>query len=172
MDGSCHLFHQARVIYFNPSLTKQEEDGIKRFAAFGVSIYVRSWFKAPQASAAPAIDLVLLKQLASYEDIPISGAALTAYSRHLWYLSESLIALSFFDSDTCLSVKRDMVKALDFEGSYSLQKRIKVVTSTATFSGKTVADFVTNRSRHFFDQLNLSSDFLAVDPSEWESRAD
>ena len=51
-------------------------------------------------------------------------------------------------------------------------KRIKVDASTVALSSKTVADFVTDRSRFFFDQLSLNSDFLNVDPSEWETRAD
>jgi len=119
---------------------------------------VRSWFEGSQAGAAPANDLALLKQLVSYHDKHISDAALTAYSRHLRYLSESMLARSFFDTDTCLSVKRDMVKVLDDEGSHNLPKRIEVDVSTATFSNttmKTVADFVTR----------LSSDYLTVDPS-------
>jgi hypothetical protein len=160
------LFHSQFV------MTKREQAGIKRFAVFGVIVYVRSWFEAPQAAAAPANDLALLKQLASYDDKHISDAALTAYSRHLWYLSESLVALSFLDSDTCLSVKRDMVKALDIEGSHNPLNRIEIDASTATFSSKTLADFVTHRSRGFFDRLSLCSDFLTVDPGEWESRPD
>ena len=154
-------------------MTKREEAGMKRFATFGVVVYVRAWFEAPYAAAAPANDLALLKTLASYDDKYISEAALTAFSRHLWYLSESLVALSFFDSDTCMSVKRDMVRALDVQASnHEPLKRIKVDASTVAFSSKTVADFVTDRSRYFFDQLSLNSDFLNVDPSEWETRAD
>ena len=154
-------------------MTKREEAGMKRFATFGVVVYVRAWFEAPDAAAAPANDLALLKTLASYDDKYISEAALTAFSRHLWYLSESLVALSFFDSDTCMSVKRDMVRALDVQASnHEPLKRIKVDASTVAFSSKTVADFVTDRSRYFFDQLSLNSDFLNVDPSEWETRAD
>jgi len=153
-------------------MTKREEAGMKRFAVFGVIIYVRARFEAPDAAAAPANDLALLKKLLSYDDKRISEAAITAFSHHLWYLSESLAALSFFDPDTCMSVKRDMVKALDVEGSSNPLKRIDVDVTTASFSATTVADFVTNRSRSFFDQLSLSSDFLTVDPSEWDSRAD
>ena len=52
-------------------MTKRELAGIKRFAAFGVRVYVRSWFNAPKAAAAPA----LLKQRASHDDKQISDAA-------------------------------------------------------------------------------------------------
>jgi hypothetical protein len=65
---------------------KQEQAGIKRYAAFCVKIYVRSWFEATDAAAAPANDLALLKRLALYEDKGIADAAVTAFSRHLWYL--------------------------------------------------------------------------------------
>src|SRR5687768_7058811 len=59
-------------------MTKRELAGIKRFAAFGVRVYVRSWFNAPKAAAAPANNLALLKPLASYDDKQISDEALTA----------------------------------------------------------------------------------------------
>jgi hypothetical protein len=170
----------ARVIYaikicmFHSQfiMTKREQASIKRFATFGVIVYVRAWFQAPQAAAAPANDLELLKKMVSYADKQISDAAVTAYCRHLWYLSESLVALSFFDPDVCLSIKRDMVKALNVEGSEKPLKRIAVDGSAATFSCKTLADFVTRKSRDFFDRLSIGSDFLEVDPCEWETRAD
>jgi hypothetical protein len=148
-------------------MTKQEQAGIKRYAAFCVNIYVRSWFEATDAAAAPANDLALLKRLALYEDKGIADAAVTAFSRHLWYLSEVLVSLSFFDEDTSLAVKRAMVKALDKEGSENPPKRISVNTSSSSFSGTTVANFVTKTSRRFFAILGLKTDFLMVDPSEW-----
>ena len=65
-----------------------------------------------------------------------------------------------------------MTKTLDIEGSDISLKKIEADVSTATFSSTTVADFITRKSRSFFDQLKLSYDFLTVDPSEWESRSD
>ena len=67
---------------------------------------------ATVAVSAPANDLEFIKRLVTYEDKSISKAASTAFSRHLWYLSEIMISLAFFDPDTCLSEKRDIVKAL------------------------------------------------------------
>jgi len=51
-----------------------------------------------------------------------------AFSRHLWYLSEIMISLSFFYLDTCLSKKIDMVQAQDVVGSEknNLHRMVKV----------------------------------------------
>ena len=62
-----------------------------------------------------------------------------------------------------------MTKTLDIEGSDISLKMIEADVSTANFSFKTVADFITRKSRSFCDQLRLSYEFLTVDPSEWES---
>lgn len=153
-------------------MSKQEQSGMNRFGAFAVRLYVRSWFEAPQGAAAPANDLELLKRLASYDDKDISRAAVSALSRHLWYLSEPLVSLSFFDSNTSLSVKREMVKALYKEGSDNPAKRINIDATSSSFQGKTVADFVSQKSRDLFEALKLRSEFLTVDPSEWDNRAD
>ena len=103
-------------------------------------------------------------------DKAISKAAVTAFSRHMWYLSETMISLAFFDPDTCLSEKRDMVKALDVVGSENPPKRINFDVSAV--DGKAIASFVTSSSLRFFEILKLPSDFLRADPQEWESRSD
>src|SRR5688572_27520238 len=87
-------------------MTKQEQAGIKRFAAFGAILYIRPWFESTNAASAPANDLALLKQLTSYHDKELSQAAVTAFSNHLWYLSESSVSLAFLDPDTSLPIKR------------------------------------------------------------------
>lgn len=155
-------------------MTKQEEASINRFACFGVSLYIRSWFEAPRAAAAPANDLAWLKQLTNYSDKIIADAAVKAFSRHLWYLSESLVSLSFFDSDTSLAIKREMVKALDKTADSAGQplKRINIDVSASTFNDTTVANFVTSRSYQFFTAFSLPTEFLQTDPSEWETRGD
>ena len=61
--------------------------------------------------------------------------------------------------------------ALDIDGSAdSPLKRIKLDVTTASFNEMMVADFMTRRSRNFFDDLHLPCSFLTVDPSEWEDR--
>ena len=157
-------------------MSRQEITGIEGFACFDISVYIRLWYEAPRAAAAPANDLSWPKQLSSYHDKTIAEAAARAFARHLWYLSESLVSLSFFDSDVSLSIKREMVKALDkpasTEKAGKLLRRIEIDTTASSFKEATVADFVTSRSRHFFEALSLPSTFLQSDPSEWEKSVD
>jgi len=65
-----------------------------------------------------------------------------------------------------------MVMALDKEGSENPAKRIEVKTSESSFSGTTVADFVTKTSCRFFTILCLQTEFLTLDPSEWHRSPD
>ena len=65
-----------------------------------------------------------------------------------------------------------MVKALDLEGSEYPARRIEIDMVSSSIEEKTVANFVTHSSRKFFEILNLPTEFLAVDPQEWEGRAD
>jgi hypothetical protein len=105
-----------------------------------------------------------------YSDITISNAATAAFSRHLWYLNETLVSLSFFDPATTLQDRRTMVMALGKDGSENPSKRVKIEASS--IAGKTLADFVTCSSCRFFETLSIPTEFLTVDPSEWESRDD
>src|SRR6218665_270955 len=151
-------------------MKKRELANIKRYSVFAVSLYVRPWFVANVAVSAPANDLEFIKRLVTYEDKSISNAASTAFSRHLWYLSEIMILLAFFDPDTCFSEKRDMVKALDVAGSENPFKRINLDMSDV--GERSIASFVTSSSLRFFELLHLPSEFLKSDPQEWDSRRD
>jgi len=86
------------------------------------------------------------------------------------YGSEIMISLAFFDPDTCLSEKRDMVRALDVVGSGSPLKRINLDMSDV--GERSIASFVTSSSLRFFEMLHLPSEFLKSDPQEWDSRPD
>src|SRR6218665_3194589 len=56
----------------------------------------------------PANDLEFIKRLVTYEDTckSISKAASTAFSRHVWYLSEIMISLALFDPVTFVREER------------------------------------------------------------------
>ncbi|GBP27014.1 hypothetical protein EVAR_11247_1 [Eumeta japonica] len=73
-------------------LSKREETAIKEICVFTVSIYVKYWYQAPSACAAPRNDLQLLKDLVSFQNInkAMSQNAIHKILGHLWYLSEEL----------------------------------------------------------------------------------
>ena len=65
--------------------------------------------------------------------------ALNEFSGQLWYLSEGLVALTFFDQEVPDDMKRRMVAALDKDGDEDLPKR----ALRKHFSNNYLADFVT-----------------------------
>jgi hypothetical protein len=93
-------------------------------------------------------------------------AAITAFNRHLWYLSEVLVGFSFFDNEVTVEEKRLMVKALnESEGSEVPPNRIIPLPEPALTG---LHDLVTKSTVRFFKILGLSEDFLQCDPSQWE----
>jgi hypothetical protein len=64
------------------------------------------------------------------------------------------------------------VKALDNDGSEKPLKRVTVDVRAPSFHDLIVANFVTSKSLHFFETLNLVTGFLTVDPSDWDTRED
>jgi len=109
-------------------LTKKEQQGIADVCLFTVHLYVKAWFQAPSAIAAPHNDLLLLKDIDSYNDInpTISGIAMKKFLGHLWYLSEALVALAFFDDEVPNDVKWKMVLSLQKPAAEHAVKRAKL----------------------------------------------
>ena len=115
-------------------LTAFEEKGLLQMCLFAVILYLKAWFMAPLAASAPLQDLSLLQDLYEYRqhNEAISNAACKKMEHHLWYLSDELVGLAFFDSEVPVTVKRKMVQALrssDTNGQCAGPKRI---TLTAT----------------------------------------
>lgn len=141
-------------------LTKKEEKGIKDICNFTVTIYVKYWYQASVASSAPRNDLQLLKDLSLFENISpaLSKVALKKILGHLWYLSEELISLAFFDDEITLDTKQKMVQALKNKGLDVSPKRISL--GTKDIAGKNIEDFVSSNSFHFFEIVGIPSQFL------------
>lgn len=149
-------------------LSKQEEFGIRQVCMFVVKCYVRSWFQAASAPLAPNNDLLLLKTLKQYEGInnELSKCALKKFLGHLWYLSEELVALAFFDDHVSQETKVKMVEALKTEDNDEPLKRVRVDPDVVL--KKNLSDFVSSKSLRFFELLNIPTDFLQKDVKEWE----
>jgi len=131
---------------------------------FVTRVYLTYWFESPAAHCAPRHDLALLCALSEYPNTEIAKAATSAFERHLWYLSEILIAFAFFDDDATTEEKRLMVVALqEVEGSDKPLKRIQPFQNPNT---KKLHNFVTRNTIDFFTILGISQDFLQIDPSE------
>ena len=124
---------------------------------FIVQVYVKYWLQAPSSVSAPRNDLHLLKVLEDFPSKEISTAATTVFSRHLWYLSETLVGFAFFDDQVTLEVKRKMVKNLkDKPGSKDAPKRIHPVNRPQNMD---LSDFVTTSMKRFFNILHVNGRF-------------
>lgn len=74
----------------------------------------KAWTEATFPAQAPWFNLELIKALGTYEKIdPEMGeVALAKLSGHLWYISEELIQLAFFNSAVSSETMMAMVAAL------------------------------------------------------------
>jgi hypothetical protein len=152
-------------------LTAREEKGLHDVCMFVVLLYVSAWFTAPYAASSPRNDLRFLKQLCTYNNQAIAKVASHKFAGHLWYLSEELVGLAFFDTDISVEIKRAMVRAMnDRDGLNDPPKRVQV--NTTTCSAMSIEDFVTKNTRLFFERLGLSQEFLSCDPDVWMLRED
>lgn len=150
-------------------LTAKEEKGLRDLCIFFASIYVRAWTTAPLAAKAPNHDLHLLKSLQNYSSVnpQISKSTLHKMLGHLWYLSEELVALAFFDDEVIAEVKDDMVKTMNtVVGEEEPPKRITL--DPTTLQTKCLPDFCTGNTKSLFQKLQLPMDFLSVPAEQWQ----
>lgn len=95
-------------------LSQKYVNGLRNICVFAIRLYVRAWTNAPLAAAAPQNDLRLLQALVQYETLHpgIAKVASAKMAKHLWYLSEDLVALALFDKDVSADTKRELIRAI------------------------------------------------------------
>ena len=152
-------------------LTAHEEKGLRDLCIFFARVYVKAWTTAPLAVRAPQDDLHLLQNLVAYSAInkAIFKATSQKMAGHMWYLSEELVALSFFDDNVTDDIKDHMVKAMSvIDGKVNCEKRIKVLLSASYLQDKSVANFTSKNTINFFNMLSLPQDFLQLPATQWK----
>jgi len=165
------IIYSLKIFLFRSQfkLTAREHLGLQRFTVFVMKVYLKAWFTCQCATSAPRNDLSLLRNIEAYKvlDAPVATAALKSFSSHLWYISETLIGLAFFDVDVSVDEKVEMVRALQREvPSDDPPRRIALENNT---TGKKLSDFVTQNTRKLFLALGVNQDFLEEDPSTWDT---
>lgn len=155
-------------------LTKKQTQGIAEVCIFIVIVYVKGWFTAPLANRAPNHDFQFLKRLDNYKliDLDVSQEAVLKFKNHLWYLNPEAVALSFFDDELEVEVKRKMVEALNTVEEDTTDrptpKRIDVkLKDISHLCNQDLDYFVSVRTFDFFKRFNIDSAFLTTDPSLW-----
>ncbi len=155
-------------------LQQIEEQAARDVSLFVCLVYVRSWFRAPDIIDAPTNDITFLKDICEYRLInnDIAQVAFAAMSRHLWYLSEELVALALFSSSIGPEDKRQMLVSMATNcGSQRCETRRPRI-SISDASDLTLPQLFTNNTSRFFETLRLPTSFLQVDPECWEDRSD
>ena len=153
-------------------LTANELKAVTNVSLFVSLLYCLYWHEAPIAAYAPKNDFDFMKDLeAGLSDRASAKVALNALQRHLWYLSEELVGLAFFDERISYQDKRKMVEKLDTPERKGL-KRLERKNLSLT----ALHDCTTERTRRVFDAIlpngqEKSLTFLAMDPSKWEDDA-
>lgn len=149
-----------------------ETNGLRELNIFIIRIYLKYWYECCISTLAPKNDLQLIKDLIEYKKInsDIAEEVLKVVKRHLWYLSETLIGLAFFDRTTDVEEKRLMLQELETQGHVENPKRKDIDFNAFP---KYLHNYVTENTMIFFEALfdqslfSISTDFLKVDPSQW-----
>jgi len=152
-------------------LIVNERDGLRVICVFIVTVYIKAWFKAPSATAAPYQDLMFIQNLYSYSsiDINISLVALHKFRNQLWYLTPTAVALAFFDTNISISSKRNLI--INLKNKININKNIKRLnlkeSKMPEFVENKIEFFITSRTMDFFKLFNLDTEFLSNNPSKW-----
>lgn len=146
-----------------PDMTDQERRCVQELTEFSISLYLRAWFSAVDSSKAPFQDMQLHNRLHGYHNTYVGKDALKKLESHLWYLSEELVSLAFFDSHVSCDTKRAMVEALENEGSEINGKR-----RVSLGDVKLLEQLITKNSKKLLEALPIELSFLQHDPRDWE----
>lgn len=146
---------QLILIYF----IARELSGLHILNVFIVRIYIKYWFQCTITAISPKLDLHLLKDLVDYKSINsvVAFAVLKTMKRHLWYLSEPLVGLSFFDRSINEEEKRLMQNSLKKLGHTENLKQISI--DEDNIKDKRMNDFVTNNTMYYYLLLFLMKIF-------------
>lgn len=152
-------------------LTANEKKALSEICLFIVIIYVRAWFTAPHAPQAPNHDLQFLKKLYGYRliDPKVSEVTLKKMRNHLWYLNAEIAAMSFFDEELPIDVKRKMISQIFvIDESNDHCKRIQMnLDDMEHLQVKNIDHFVNSHSLKFLERFQINQEFLKKDPSLW-----
>ena len=152
------------------TMTTKERKGMTEMALFVSLVYTRFWHEAPRGISAPLNDVQLLEALDKYPNRVVAKAASESFGRHLWYFSEILVGLSFFDDRIEMELKAQMVSNLKTPASDSALKRLE--NPPSPLSSTCLIHCVSQRTSVIFDVLCRNGqlkahNFLMKSPEEW-----
>lgn len=146
---------------------------IEDFLIFVLQVYLQKWFTCQVASRAPYNDFCLLRDINNFSvNLEIRQAALTTFLRHQWYISEVLVALSFFDDRVSDEIKNQMKDRLDDLPNNSNCEKKRITIHEFEIADLEFPSFVNCNTMQFFKILDISHDFLKRNAEFWRSSPD
>ena len=154
-------------------MTRQELKGVTEICMFVALVYAKAWCRATRAEQAPRVDLEFLHDLETMLEATVitdvTKQAQAAMKRHLWYFSETLVALAFFDQGVLQEEKQRMRENLAKLPSSKVLKRLEGKIILGSFREKKLSEFVTSRTNDLFTALGINDTFVHNPASSWES---
>ncbi|CAH0560540.1 unnamed protein product [Brassicogethes aeneus] len=164
--------HVYELVLKSFKISAEEKQVLPDVSLFIATSYVKPWLQCTLAAKAPNQDLSFLKSLKKYEaiDKSISNAALTKFCQHLWYLCDEIAILALFDDEVDDQTKTKMVSNLEREKTFDLGKRYipSKEEISNTLYGRSLEDFVSNKSKNLFSRLKIDDSFLKESVSSWK----
>lgn len=151
-------------------LNRRTMDNIRRFLLYFLKVHLKYWFNVKSSVMAPNQDLKMLKNLYSFKEImPVTAEAVISKLRnHMWYLSQTLIALAFFDDEVSVADKLLMIQNLHHsepkDGENLNRGSIPPDTCVQELN---ISDFVTTATQRFFEITDINTNFLLIHLSQW-----
>lgn len=162
-----------RAQFFQSARSSREVTKLRQICIFIILFYVKIWFNAPYAITAPQQDLSLMQRLIQFQVTHPNEAkaALGKLRRHLWYLTEKLAVLAFFDPTVPNDTKLKMVHAIkDRESPIEQPKRIELSEGECQVLLEIdISNFINKNSMQIFELFDLPHDFLNENPVDWNS---
>lgn len=146
----------------------------RRFILFSLKIHLKPWYNTHNAIKAPSDDLNTLKALNNLlETIPITAqAALHKMKNHLWYLSTTMAALSFFDPDVSSEIKLKMLRNIYTVDSRDEDLNRAFLGENVLIENISLDHFVTKDTMRFFNITGINTDFFTEHPDHWSQSED
>lgn len=152
-------------------LTVREHNALRDISIFVVKLYIKVWFRCPNAIECANQDLTFLREAYEFAEIDkvMSDAAIDKMKNHLWYLTPDTVGLAFFDPNVSLDIKRKMVKRLNERNPAVAFVEYRKYKDVPKLLKCDLSDFVSYKTKLFFSKFEIESDFLKLDPSTWDN---
>lgn len=149
-------------------LTKKEIIALQSICIFLIKLYVKGCNSAIKCTKTRS-------KFYSEIDTEISEVGLKKIRNHQWYLSEELIALTFFDDSINNEIKTKMVETLylntDGDEFRAPQKNVysSVENIKSLYIHKDVSNFVSKKTLNFLEKLKINTGFLSENVTDWSN---